>query len=125
MFKNYSCHWLQPVVDDEFLGAEFIRRLFVRANPQGFRRLKSALMFFVINYGLKPVAWIVCGCVINCGLKPIAWIVFGCVINYGLKSVAWFVFCCVINYRLKPTAGFVSLDWLTQKPVARTGKLGG
>jgi len=43
---------------------------------QNFRRLKSALSFFVINYGLKSVAWFV----------------FGCVTNYGLKSVAWGIF---------------------------------
>ena len=52
-----------------------------------FRRLKLALRFFVINYGLKPIAWIVCGCAINYGLKSVAWFSFGCVI-YGLKLVA-------------------------------------
>ena len=38
---------------------------------ENFRRLKLALGFFVINYGLKPVAWIVC--VNNYRLKPVAW----------------------------------------------------
>jgi len=33
-----------------------------------FRRLMSALRFFVINYGLKSVAWFAFGCVVNYGL---------------------------------------------------------
>jgi len=58
-------------------------------------------MFFVINYGLKPVAWIVRGCVINYGLKSVAWFVFGCATNYRLKPVAWIVF---VAYRLSRPA---------------------
>jgi hypothetical protein len=46
-----------------------------------FRRLKSALRFFIINYGFKTRS-------VNG---------FGCVIKYGLKSTAWFAFDCVIN----------------------------
>jgi len=40
---------------------------------QNFRRLKSALKFCVINYGLKSVAWFAFNCIINYGLMPIAW----------------------------------------------------
>ena len=51
----------------------------IRASPDdtlGFRRLKSALSFFVNDYGLKPVSMICLGCVINYGLEPVAWTVF-------------------------------------------------
>jgi hypothetical protein len=44
----------------------------VRDAERKIRRLKSALKFFVINYRLKPVAWIVHDCVINYGLKSVA-----------------------------------------------------
>jgi len=45
-----------------------------KARPsKKIRRLKSALSFFVTDYGLKSVAWFVFGCVINYGLKPVAW----------------------------------------------------
>ncbi len=83
-----------------FKSAEFIRLQFGRhgacrsenlrsgksPNLQDFRRLKSALKFsrhqlraearsmlafdYVVNYGLKSVAWFALGCVINYGLKP-------------------------------------------------------
>jgi len=43
---------------------------------QAFRRLKSALSFFVINYGLKSVAWFAFGHIINYRLKPIAFFIF-------------------------------------------------
>ena len=43
-----------------------------RALPN-FRRLKSALRFSVINYGLKSIAWFILGFfVINYNLKPVA-----------------------------------------------------
>jgi len=28
---------------------------------------------YVVNYGLKSVAWFAFGCVINCELKPVTW----------------------------------------------------
>ncbi len=76
---THSCHWLQPLVDVEI----FERRIYsafwegeplgepnffgrVGARPyKKIHRLKSALSFFVINYGLKSVAWFAFGCVIR------------------------------------------------------------
>ncbi len=46
-------------------------------------------MFFGVNYGLKPVAWIVRGCVINYGLKSVAWFVFGCVIKPHIHATGF------------------------------------
>jgi hypothetical protein len=37
-----------------------------KSDPPKIRRLKSVLSEFVINYGLKSVAWFVFGCVTNC-----------------------------------------------------------
>jgi hypothetical protein len=72
--------------DEFFLSAEFVRRKIgghgsCRAEICGragarpskkIRRLKSALRFFVTDYGLKSVAWFVFDGVINYGLKPAA-----------------------------------------------------
>jgi len=52
-----------------------IRRRFgsAEASPShDFRRLKLALSFFVTDYELKSVAWLVFDCLINYGLKPVS-----------------------------------------------------
>jgi len=58
---------VSPLVGDGRLTAVVI---------QYFRRLKSALIEFVINYGLKSVAWFAFGRVINYGLKFVAWMTY-------------------------------------------------
>ncbi len=55
---------------------------------QGFRRLKSALMF--LRHQLRAEA------------RSMNF--FGCVINYGLKSAAWFVFVKSSNHAFMPLA---------------------
>jgi hypothetical protein len=53
-------------------GSEFERSTHnLEPATQKIRRLKSALKFFVTDYGLKSVAWFALGCAINCGLKSI------------------------------------------------------
>ncbi|MDT7893346.1 MAG: hypothetical protein RRA51_03410 [Armatimonadota bacterium] len=53
-------------------GSEFERSTHnLEPATQKIRRLKSALKFFVTDYGLKSVARFALGCVINCGLKSI------------------------------------------------------
>ncbi len=74
--ENYRFGRANLKVSQIFGGHGYCRaEIFGRAGARPskkIRRLKSALSFFVINYGLKSVAWLAFGCVIY-GLKPVAW----------------------------------------------------